>query len=55
MSGGGADRFQPTRWAHRFARDLTTTVEMIPGGRHFTPEDHPGLIAAAITELASRV
>lgn len=52
---GDADRFLTIRWAHCLARDLGTTVEPITGGRHFTPEDHPGPVAAAINELASRV
>lgn len=52
---GDADRFQSVAWAHRFAGDLGATVEIIPGGGHFTPEDHPGRIAAAITGLVSRL
>ncbi|MBA3250220.1 MAG: hypothetical protein H0T66_07935, partial [Geodermatophilaceae bacterium] len=30
---------------------LGTTLQTIPGGKHFTPEDHPEVIAAAVNEL----
>lgn len=48
---GAADRFQKLTYGERLAADLGTTLQPIPGGRHFTPEDHPEIIAAAIDEL----
>lgn len=48
---GVADSFQKLRYGERFAADLGTTVRRIDGGRHFTPEDHPDVIAAELTEL----
>lgn len=48
---GEADFFQKVRYGEYFARDLGTTLERIPGGRHFTPEDHSDVIARALTEL----
>jgi len=35
----------------RLAADLGTSVERIDGGKHFTPEDHPEVIARGINEL----
>ncbi len=52
---GVADPFQKLRYGERFARDLGTTVQHIEGGRHFTPEDHPDVIATAIKDLAAEV
>ena len=52
---GVADPFQKIQYGERFARDLGTTVQRIEGGMHFTPEDHPDVIAAAITSLVDEV
>ncbi len=42
-------------YGQRLAADLGTTLERIDGGRHFTPEDHPDRIAAAVDDvLAAR-
>lgn len=49
---GAADPFQKVAYGERLARDLGTALERIEGGKHFTPEDHPGVIADAITALA---
>jgi pimeloyl-ACP methyl ester carboxylesterase len=49
---GDADQFQKIGYGRRLAADLGTTLQPIPGGKHFTPEDHPDRIAAAINELA---
>lgn len=35
----------------QLARDLDAPLTRIPGGRHFTPEDHPDLIAEAVLEV----
>jgi pimeloyl-ACP methyl ester carboxylesterase len=39
----------------QLARDLRAPLRQIPGGRHFTPEDHPDLIAEAVQELLASV
>jgi pimeloyl-ACP methyl ester carboxylesterase len=52
---GVADPFQKIVYGERFARDLGTTVRRIEAGRHFTPEDHPDVIAAAIRDLVAEV
>jgi pimeloyl-ACP methyl ester carboxylesterase len=52
---GVADPFQNVEYGERFARDLGTTVQRIDGGRHFTPEDHRDVIAAAISSLVAEV
>lgn len=52
---GVADPFQKLRYGERFARDLGTRVQRIEGGKHFTPEDHPDVIARAITDLVDEV
>ena len=48
---GVADPFQKLRFGERLAADLGTEVRRIPGGSHFTPEDHPEVVAEAINEL----
>jgi pimeloyl-ACP methyl ester carboxylesterase len=48
---GEADGFQKVHYGERLARDLGTTLRRIPGGRHFTPEDHPVVVAEAVDEL----
>lgn len=50
---GVADQFQPPRWAERLARDLGTRPVAIRGGKHFVPEDHPDVVAAAIRDVAA--
>ena len=39
---GDADPFLPIGHGARLATDLDTALRAIPGGLHFTPEDHPG-------------
>lgn len=48
---GEADQFQKVRYGERFARDLGTALQRIPGGKHFMPEDHPEVIASALNDL----
>jgi pimeloyl-ACP methyl ester carboxylesterase len=48
---GADDQFQKVEYGERLAGDLGTGLQPIPGGKHFTPEDHPQVIAAAIREL----
>lgn len=50
---GEADAFQKVRYGERLAADLKTELVRIPGGKHFTPEDHPDVIAQAINSLIS--
>jgi pimeloyl-ACP methyl ester carboxylesterase len=52
---GVADPFQKVEYGERFARDLGTTMRRIEGGKHFTPEDHPEVIADAIIDLVHEV
>lgn len=50
---GTGDQFQKVKFGERLARDLGTTLHRIEGAKHWTPEDHPDVIAAAINELAA--
>ena len=52
---GVADQFQKIEYGERFARDLRTTVRRIEGGKHFTPEDHPDVLAEEIRGLVAEV
>jgi pimeloyl-ACP methyl ester carboxylesterase len=52
---GVEDTFQKVEYGERFARDLGTTLRRIEGGRHFTPEDTPDIIAGSIQELVAEV
>jgi pimeloyl-ACP methyl ester carboxylesterase len=42
-------------YGERFARDLGARLERIEGGKHFTPEDHPDVIARAVNDLLREV
>ncbi|MEC5325318.1 MULTISPECIES: alpha/beta fold hydrolase [unclassified Aurantimonas] len=48
---GEADQFQKLEYGERFARDLKAPLRRIEGGKHFTPEDHPEIIAEEINLL----
>lgn len=48
---GDADQFQTIDYAQRFARDLNAPLRRIAGGKHFTPEDHPNVLAEEIMLL----
>lgn len=50
---GAADQFQTVEYGERFATDLGTDLRRIEGANHFTPEDHPEEIAAAVNELVA--
>jgi pimeloyl-ACP methyl ester carboxylesterase len=52
---GAADHMLPVRYGERFARDLGTDLRSIEGGKHFTPEDHPDVLAAEIDGLVGYV
>ena len=42
-------------YGEHFARDLGAPLRRIPHGRHFTPEDHPEVIAEEIERLLAEV
>ncbi|MBU1211536.1 MAG: alpha/beta hydrolase [Alphaproteobacteria bacterium] len=48
---GAADPFQKIEYGERFARDLSAPLERIPTGKHFTPEDHPEVVARGIEHV----
>jgi pimeloyl-ACP methyl ester carboxylesterase len=52
---GAADRFQKIRYGKRFAQDLSAPLHAIDRGRHFTPEDHPEIVAQEINRLLADV
>lgn len=52
---GAGDQFQKAHYGERFARDLGTTLRRIEGGKHFTPEDHPDVIAEVLNDLVLEV
>lgn len=52
---GAKDRILPVRYGFRFARDLDATLQYIFKGRHFSPEDHPGVVADAINDIVAQV
>lgn len=51
LAWGAADQFQKIEYGERFAHDLGAPLDRIEGGKHFTPEDHPDRIAAALNAL----
>ncbi|RJE79872.1 alpha/beta fold hydrolase [Paracoccus sp. JM45] len=52
---GAADDFQKIEYGERLAKDLKAPLYRIEGGKHFTPEDHPKLIADEINTLIKTV
>jgi len=51
LAWGDADQFQKIEYAERFSRELDAPLRRIRGGKHFTPEDHPEVIAEEIMAL----
>ncbi|WP_075791280.1 alpha/beta fold hydrolase [Massilia putida] len=51
---GEADQLQKIEYGERLSRDLKAPLYRIPGGKHFTPEDYPDIVAAAIDELLAQ-
>ena len=52
---GQRDPYLPVALAYRLQRAITgATVEIVEGARHFTPEDAPECVAAAIAQLLRR-
>lgn len=52
---GESDAFQKIEYGERFSRDLGAPLRRIPGGKHFTPEDHPDVVAEEINSLVAEV
>ncbi|WP_424932373.1 alpha/beta fold hydrolase [Amaricoccus macauensis] len=52
---GEADDFQKIEYGERLASDLGAPLRRIEGGLHFTPEDHPQIIADEINALIRTV
>lgn len=48
---GEADGFQKIEFGERLAAELGCELIRIPKGKHFTPEDHPETLAAAVNSL----
>ncbi|WP_323764209.1 alpha/beta hydrolase [Marinovum sp.] len=55
IAWGVEDEFQTLDYGERLARDLAAPLRRIEGGRHFTPEDHPQIIAEEINALVREV
>lgn len=51
LAWGAADPFQKIRYGERFAQDLDAPLRRIEGGKHFTPEDHPEVVAEELNDL----
>lgn len=54
VAWGDADPFLEVAYGERLARDLGAPLHRISGGRHFTPEDHPEAVAAAVNQVVAR-
>ncbi len=52
---GEDDQFQKLEYGKRFARDLNAPLRTIKGGKHFTPEDHPVIIAQEVMALVQQI
>ena len=52
---GTGDRFQKVGYGERFAHELGAPLTRIPGGKHFTPEDHPKEVAEAVNDLLMQI
>lgn len=52
---GVKDQFQKIQYGERFARDLNAPLHRIEEGLHFTPEDHPDVIAEQLNLLIEEV
>ena len=52
---GAADGLLTVGYGERLARDLGATLDRIEHAKHYTPEDHPDRIAAAINDLLREI
>lgn len=55
IAWGADDRFQKIEYGKRFANSLRAPLHRIEKGKHFTPEDHPQVIADQINQLLEEV
>lgn len=55
LAWGAADKFQKLRYGERLAKDLAAPLRRIDGGKHFTPEDHPEILAEEINFLLRQI
>lgn len=55
LAWGDGDQFQKVEYGERLSRDLNAPLRRIDGAKHFTPEDHPKIIAEEITALLGEV
>lgn len=55
LAWGADDEFQKVEYGERLASDLNAPLRRIEGGKHFTPEDHPRIIAEEINTLIRTV
>ncbi len=51
---GAADQFQKIGYGYRLAYELGASLDRIEDGKHFTPEDFPGPVAAAVNSVVER-
>lgn len=52
---GAADPFLKIKYGKRLAHDLSAPLHAIERGRHFTPEDHPEIVAREINRLLANI
>ncbi len=52
---GVADQFQKIGHGYRLAYELGAPLDRIEDGKHFTPEDFPGPISAAVSSVVEKV
>ena len=52
---GAADPVQKLEYGERLAEDLKAPLRRIEGGKHFTPEDHPDVVAEELQALIDAV
>jgi pimeloyl-ACP methyl ester carboxylesterase len=52
---GAADQFQKIEYGERLSWDLDAPITRIAEGKHWTPEDHPAEIAAALHDVLAQV
>ena len=52
---GSKDPSLPPATGTRLSGDLTAPLRLVRGGRHFLPEDHPDVVAQAISEVVSEL
>lgn len=55
LAWGAGDAFQKIKYGERFARDLRAPLRRIDRGKHFTPEDHPDVLAQELNKLLADV